>query len=227
MLITISRQYGAGGSEVARRVAEALGWRLVDNELVEQVAARAGLPVDEVAELDERVPTFIERLARTLAAATPELFPPPQGGGTVAPPAESDLVRITERVVAEIAEQGQVVLVGRAAPAVLARRTDALHVKVVAPKQYRIEVAAARLGVPAAKAAEFLEETDRMRARYSREYYQRDWHDPANYHMVLNTEALGMEGAVELIVAMASRERGKGNGEEKTGKGEGGRGKGV
>jgi cytidylate kinase len=202
MLITISRQYGAGGSEVARRVAEALGWRLVDNELVGQVAARAGLPADEVAELDERVPTFIERLARTLAAATPELFPPPQGGAVV-PSAESDLVRITERVVAEIAEQGRVVLVGRAAPAVLARRTDALHVKVVAPKQYRIEVAAARLGVPAAKAAEILEETDRMRVRYTKEYYHRDWNDPANYHMVLNTEALGMEGAVELIVAMA------------------------
>ncbi len=76
MLITISRQYGAGGSEVAQRVAAALGWRLVDNEMVEQVAARAGLKPEDVAELEERVPTFVERLARTLAAATPELFPP-------------------------------------------------------------------------------------------------------------------------------------------------------
>src|SRR5262249_25582825 len=75
MLITIARQYGAGGSEVARRVAGALEWRVVDNELVEQVAARAGLQPEDVAELEERVPTFVERLARTLAAATPELFP--------------------------------------------------------------------------------------------------------------------------------------------------------
>lgn len=204
MLITISRQYGAGGSEVARRVAEALGWRVVDNELVEQVAARAGLAPEEIAQMEERVPTFVERLARTLASATPEIFTPTAGGGTVAPLEEADLVRITETVVAEIAEQGKVVLVGRAAPAVLARRTDALHVQLVAPKAYRITVAAARLQVPPPKAAEILEETDKMRARYNREYYHRDWSDPINYHMVLNTEALGLNGAAEVIVRRAS-----------------------
>lgn len=203
MLITISRQYGAGGSEVARRVAEVLCWHVVDNELIARVAARAGLQPEEVAALEERVPTFVERLARTLAAATPELFPLPRAGGTVAPLEESDLVSITEAVVGEIAEGGRVVLVGRAAPAVLARRTDALHAKVVASKAYRIQVAAKRLGIPAAKAAEVLEETDRMRARYNREYYQRDWNDPVNFHMVLNTEALGMDGAAQLIVDRA------------------------
>jgi CMP/dCMP kinase len=202
MLITISRQYGAGGSEVARRVAQALGWRVVDNELVEQVAARAGLSPEDVAQMEERVPTFVERLARTLAAATPEVFPPTLGG-TVAPLQEADLVRITETVVAEIAALGKVVLVGRAAPAVLARRIDALHVKLVASKSHRIAVAAVRLGVLPAKATEILEETDSMRARYHRQYYQRDWHDPVNYHMVLNTEALGLDGGAEVIVSRA------------------------
>jgi cytidylate kinase len=205
MLITISRQYGAGGSEVARRLADALGWHVVDNELVEQVAARAGLKPEDVAEREERVPSFIERLARTLAAATPELLPAAQAGGTGPSLEEEDLVRITETVVAEIAERGRVVLVGRAAPAVLASRTDALNVKVVAPKPYRIETAARRLGLPPPKAAEALEEADRMRARYNREYYHRDWNDPVNYHMVLNTEALGIDGTVEVVVARARR----------------------
>jgi cytidylate kinase len=77
MLITISRQYGAGGSEVAALVAGTLGWRVVDNELVERVAARAGLTTEDVAQREERVPTFIERLARTVVAATPELVVPP------------------------------------------------------------------------------------------------------------------------------------------------------
>ncbi len=203
MLITISRQYGAGGSEAARRVADALGWRVVDNELIEQVAARAGVHPDAVADMEERVPTFVERLARTLAAATPELFTPSSGGGTVAPMEEADLVRITETVTAEIAERGRVVLVGRAAPAVLARRTDALHVRLVAPKPYRIDVAAARLHISQAQAAEILEETDQMRARYNRQYYHRDWQDAANYHLVLNTEALGIAGAVDVIVGRA------------------------
>ena len=74
MLITVSRQFGAGGSEVARRVAAALGWRVVDNELIEAVAARAGLPPERVAEREERCATFVERLARTLAAGSPRSF---------------------------------------------------------------------------------------------------------------------------------------------------------
>ena len=69
MIITISRQFGAGGAEVAKRVADRLQWRVADNEFVDRVAARAGLTPDEVAVREERVPNFIERLARALASA--------------------------------------------------------------------------------------------------------------------------------------------------------------
>ena len=203
MLITISRQFGAGGSQVARQVAERLGWRVVDNELIEEVAARAGLPKEHVAEREERVSTFVERLARTLAAASPDVFPPPDSAGAIVDVPETDLVRITETVVAEIAAQGKVVLVGRAAPAVLSREADALHVKLVAPRAFRIQVAASRLGCAADKAALVLDQTDKNRARYLREYYRRDWDDPVNYHLVLNTGVLGFDGATEMIVARA------------------------
>jgi cytidylate kinase len=203
MLITISREYGAGGSEVASRVAGALGWRVVDNELVERVAARAGLTPADVAQREERVPTFIERLARTLVAATPELLVPPEAGGTASSLPEEDLVRVTQLVVEEVAAEGKVVLVGRAAPAVLAGKHDAIHVKVVAPREWRIRAAAERLGVPPAEAASITDDTDKMRARYHRQYYERDWNDPTNYHMLLNTAALGLEGAAAVIVGRA------------------------
>ncbi|MGZ8391684.1 MAG: cytidylate kinase-like family protein [Gemmatimonadales bacterium] len=205
MIITISRQYGAGGSAVASRVATALGWRLVDNELVEEVAARAGLPASDVAEREERVPSFAERLARTLAASTPELFAAPVPGGTVPRLQETDLVRITETVVAEVAAKGRAVLVGRAAPAVLALESNSLHVQLVAPRAWRIQAAAERLGMDQARAAEILDETDRTRAGYLRQFYRRDWYDPVNYHMVLNTGVLGHEGATEVIVGEARR----------------------
>jgi cytidylate kinase len=205
MLITISRQYGAGGSEVARRVASALGWRVVDNELVEEVAARAGVPPEQVAEQDERVPSFVERLARTLAASTPELFPPSAAGAALPPLQEADLVRITESVVAKAAAKGRLVLVGRAAPAVLAQERDSLHVKLVAPKPYRIQAAAERLGVDLQKAATVVDESDSTRDRYHRQYYHRDWNDPVNYHLVLNTGALGLDGATSVIVSEARR----------------------
>jgi len=203
MLITISRQFGAGGSIVAKKVADELGWRVVDNELVEQVAERAGLPPERVAEREERVSTFVERLARTLAAASPEVFPPPDSVGAALDVPEADLVRITEAVVAEIAAQGRVVLVGRATPAVLSREADALHVKLVAPRAFRIQVAASRLGCPPDRAATVLDQTDKMRARYHREYYRRDWDDPVNYHLVINTGVVGFDGAAGVVVGRA------------------------
>jgi cytidylate kinase len=203
MLITISRQYGAGGSEVAKLVADALGWRLVDNELVEKVGARAGLSAEEIAGIEERTPSFIERLAQVLATSTPELFPP--ATGTVPELSEATLVRITEAVVAEAAAEGRAVLVGRAAPAVLAREREALHVKLVAPRPFRIRVAATRLALDLKDAERVMQQTDAQRERYHREHYGRDWSDPVGYHMVLNTERLGYDGTVAIIVAEAGR----------------------
>ncbi|MEA2713058.1 MAG: hypothetical protein QOK27_1019 [Gemmatimonadales bacterium] len=190
---------------MARRVAAELGWRVVDNELVEEVAARAGVSPEQVAERDERAPSFVERLARTLAASAPELFPSSVPGGTVPKLQEVDLVRMTESVVAEAAAKGRLVLVGRAAPAVLAQERDSLHLKLVAPKPYRIQAAAERLGVDLQTAAAVVDESDSTRARYHRQYYQRDWNDPVNYHMVLNTGVLGLDGATSVIVSEARR----------------------
>jgi cytidylate kinase len=209
MLITISRQYGSGGSAIAQRVAEALDWKLVDNELVERVANRAGLSLEEVVQREERAPSFIERLARVLASATPELFPPPSG--TVLEQSEQDLVRITEAVVADIAAEGNVVLVGRSAPAVLDRADGALHVKLVASPAFRIRATVTRFGLDSKDAERIMRETDANRERYHRDYYNRDWNDPLNYHLTLNTERLGLEGAADVIVAEVRRRKAEAN----------------
>lgn len=205
MLITLSRQYGAGGSEVARLVAETLGWTVVDNDIVDRVARRAGLTPEVVARQDERVPGFVERLARALTASSQEYAVPELGIAVGQEP--PDLVRITELVVQELAAEGRVVLVGRAAPAVLGTALDALHVKLVAPREFRIRTAALAERVDLRSAEALMDETDANRARYHREHYGRDWDDPAHYHMVLNTGFLGFDGAGRLIVAEA-RHRG-------------------
>ncbi|HXG43966.1 MAG TPA: cytidylate kinase-like family protein [Gemmatimonadales bacterium] len=201
MLITISRQYGAGGSEVARMVAERLGWQVVDNEIVDLVARRAGLTREAVASRDERVPGFVERLAHALAVSSQEYAVPELG--VAVRTEEPALVRITEMVVKEIAAEGRVVLVGRAAPAVIGQAPDALHVKLVAPRAFRVRVAMEAEGLDAPTAERRLEEVDAQRARYHRDHYGRDWDDPVHFHMVLNTGLLGFEGAAEVIVARA------------------------
>jgi cytidylate kinase len=199
MLITISREYGAGGSAVATAVAAALGWHVVDNELIEEVARRAGLSATEVERREERGPTFPERVARALAAASPELL----GNVPEAPDAaEARLVRITEQVVAEAAAD-HAVLVGRAAAAVVGRAEGVLHVRLVAAPEYRAGIVAARLGIAVDEAERRLKDVDAHRARYHRQYYHRDWADPHHYHLVLNTGWLGIDRAAAVVVAAA------------------------
>jgi cytidylate kinase len=202
-LITITRQYGSGGSDIARLVAKALGWTLIDNEFVDQVARMAGLPAEEVAQLEERAPSLLERVARTLAVASPEMFittasAPPEGD-------EATIVKMTERVIAEAAAEGRAVLVGRGAQAMLANRENALHVYVVASKPWRRKLAVERLGVDPANVDKVVDETDKQRDHYVKSHYGRDRHDITNYDLVVNAETLGFEGAAALMVAEAKR----------------------
>lgn len=211
-LVTITRQYASGGSEVARLAAQRLGWTLIDNEFVDQVARLAGLTHEEVARREERAPGLLERLARTLAVASPEMFMSSAGaagGESGAMPAveadEATLVKMTERVIAEAAREGRAVVVGRGAQAMLAARGNALHVYVVASKPWRRQLAVDRLGVALADADKVLAETDQQRDRYVKTFYGRDRQDLGAYDMVLNPERLGLDGAAAVIVAEVKR----------------------
>ena len=203
-VITITRQYASGGSEIAQLVGRALRWTVIDNEFVDEVARRAGLPPDEVAQREERAPGLLERLARTLAVASPEMFIATAGVPRVEED-ETTILRMTERVIREAALEGRVVLVGRGAQALLAQRDDALHVYVVASKPWRARLAIERLGVNPAEVDRVVDETDQQRDRYVKTSYGRARQDPLNYDMVLNTERLGFEGAAALVVAEAQR----------------------
>jgi len=205
----VTRQYASGGSEIARLVVDRLGggWTLIDNEFVDQVAHLAGLSTDEVARREERAPGLLERLAQTLAVASPEMFIT-TGEHPMPVEAEEDLVtKMTERVIAEAAAEGRVVLVGRGAQAVLATRPNALHVYVIGSKPFRRKVAIERLGVDPAKVDKVIDETDQHRDQYVKAHYGRDRQDLTQYDLVVNAERLGFEGAADLIVAEVKRRR--------------------
>lgn len=203
-VVTITRQFGAGGSEVARRVAQRLGWTVVDNEFVSAVAAQAGLPAAEVAAHEERVPSLIVRLGRALAASAPEMFVP--APAATAELEEDRMVAVTERVVREAAAHGRVVLVGRGAQAILAAtpHQDALHVYVTAPREVRIGAVMERLGLSAPDAAHTADTTDADRDRYVHRHYGRRRDDPAHFHLVVNTALLGFDGAADVVCCAAS-----------------------
>ena len=204
-VITVSRQYASGGSAIAKQVADRLGWTIVDHEFVDRVSERVGLPPDEVAQREERVASLIERLANTLAVSSPELF---LAAGDLAPEAtrsSDDIVRMTEAVIQEAAELGNVVLVGRGAQAYLAHSEDTLHVRVVALREVRIRTAAQRLGVGEKEAERTVDRRDNERKDYVRTHYQRDWDDSCNYHLVVNSALMSYEGAADLIVGGTKR----------------------
>jgi len=201
MFITISRQYASGGSDVAAIVAEALGWTVIDDDFVDRLSERSGLTPDDVASLEERVPTFLERLAQSSALSFPEyLSTTPE---VLDEPGELKLAKLSRELVAELGRRDRMVFVGRACAAVLGREADALHVRLVASADFRVRYAVEHLGVAKEEAEGLLETTDHNRERYHREFYQRDWSDPTLYHFVLNTEWLGIEAAARVVVARA------------------------
>ena len=201
MLITISRQYMAGGSEVAAEVAAVLDWTVIDDALIDAVAERSGFTPDDVRNLEESVPTFMERFAQSSAFSSPEsLMAAPSA---IAGPATVELAHVTRTVIEELSQRDHIVFVGRAAAVILAGERDAIHVRLVAPVSVRVRAAMNELALDEADAQAEVRERDDIRERYHLELFGRDWNDASNYHMVLNTDALGLSGTAELIVARA------------------------
>ena len=200
-VITISRMYGSGGSEVAERVANALGWSLFDNALIDQVAERSGLTPDDIAAQDERVPSIVERIAAALSAGSPEVMPPLQGGAMET--TEDRIVAVTRLVIEEAVQTGPAVFVGRGAQCLLAERTDTLHVFCYAPQWALRKYAMDKFGIGAGEADHKVNDMNRHREQYVKRHWHRNWRAYENYHMCLDTAWLGLEGAAELVLSAA------------------------
>ena len=199
-IITISRMYGSGGSDVAARVAHALQWSLLDNAFVDAVAERLGVPASEVQAREERSPSLVERLATALAVASPEILPPP---AEQLPPSEERMLEVTRRIIEEAVARGNCVLVGRGAQSVLARRAGVLHVFCHAPREALVRRVAERRGVSLAEAEKNVDEINKQREQYVRTTFKRSWKAHENYHLSVNTDWLGIDGAAQAIVAAA------------------------
>lgn len=200
-IVTISRQYGSGGSEIAERVARALGWQLYDNAVVDSVAARLGMTPAEVSAREERVPTLGERFASAMSLAAPEALI--TGEYAVIPPSEDRIVAVTQRVMEEAVQAGPAVIVGRGAQCLLATRSDALHVFCYAPLESLTEYAMTTLGLKPDEARRKVIDMNARREEYVKRHWRREWRDLANYHLCVNTAWLGIDGAAELVTRMA------------------------
>jgi len=202
VIITVSRMFGSGGSDVAARVARQLGWPVLDNAVVDAVAERLGISRAEASSIEERVPSLSERIASSLRMSTPE-FVVPVADASLTETAEVRIVDVTKRVMEEAAQQGDAVIVGRGAQCMLADRPDALHVFCYAALPALVEYAIAHRGVNPANAAHEVEKMNRQREQYIKRNWGRDWRAFENYHLCVDTGRLGIETAADVVVAAA------------------------
>jgi CMP/dCMP kinase len=199
--ITITRQFGSGGGEVARLVAEALGWRLVDNDFIDGIAKGLRATPAVVQAIDERAPSLAERLADALALGGGEMVS--ASLATPMPPTEQRIADVTREVIEEAVARGPVVVVGRGAQALLAPRNDILHVYCYAPHASLVERVMERDGLGLEETEKLVREKNQQREQYVKRTFGREWLAPEHYHIMLNTAWLGIDRCVELVIDLA------------------------
>jgi cytidylate kinase len=201
-VVCISRQDGAATEEVARRVAEALSYRLIDEDIVARTAIEAGVDHEVVADVERRKSALV-RLVESMGAAA-------AGPGYVAlapdQPLSDDLRGLIRSVIEDIAAEGSAVIVAHAASLALAQRNDALRVLVTASPETRQERVASALGIGAGEAARECKRSDLARADYLKRFYDVGAELPTHYDIVINTDRIGPDEAAAVIVATAAGE---------------------
>ena len=195
MIVAFARELGAGGREIGERVAHSLGAELLDNQIVDLVAARLGAPASYVQAHDEHVAGFVERLFRVITSAYPEAYV-----GELPDWSEERLAELTASIIQERARTASLVVIGRGAPVLLADRGDVLRVLVVASMQTRVRRLGSRLGCAPEEALLRIRESDQHRSAYMQQHYRVDWRNPTLYDVVLNTDRIGFDAAAALIV---------------------------
>ncbi len=202
--ITMTRLFGSGGSEVARRVAEALGWRLFDGAFVDGIAKGLRATPADARAIDERAPSLAERLADALALGGGEVVS--AALSTPMPPTEQRIAEVTREVIERAVARGPAVIVGRGAQAYLAAHSDVLHVHCYAPHDALVERTMKRESLNEEEADKLVKAKNQQREQYVNRMFGRSWLAPEHYHIMLNTAWLGQDRCVELVLDLA-RER--------------------
>lgn len=202
-VITLEREYGSGGGEIAISLAVRLGWKLWDQLLTEEIARRLDCDCGAVTKHEEKRDPVYYRLLKAFMRGSFE-------GSLNAPRlniVDTECVReVVQKLLPEIADAGKAVIVGRGSAYYLSKRLDAFHVFIYAPFQDRVRRLQAS-GKNQKEAIELVETVDRDRADFITKYFNVDWPGRHRFHLMVNS-GMGTEVAVEIILdALASYER--------------------
>jgi cytidylate kinase-like protein len=201
-LITISREFGAGGSELGVLLGRQLGWPVLDHELVRQLAARLSCDEGEVVAMDEHAPSFLERLAAMALVTAPESRVHSTPWAT-----DPDCVAAAAReVLLEAAQTPPLIVVGHGGNCLFRNRTDVLRIRVAAPFDVRVRRVAQRTGASSQRATAEVRRKDGDRQQYLQRYYQSDVNDACEYDLQINTGTLSLDAAASLVLSLLRTE---------------------
>jgi cytidylate kinase len=181
--LTVAREFGSGGGRIAKTVADLLGWKLLDNEIITAIAETARVDSRIVQHYDERINSWLKRIneeaIRGIAMASGPL------GEKEIFDAQT-MAKLTRRIIEEAHAAGKCVIVGRGAQCILQHKSDAYHVFVYAPLRERVERLKKRLE-PGANVEQRLRTVDGERARYLHQRFGRNWCDQHLYNMLISS----------------------------------------
>jgi len=203
-VVCISQAEGAGGAQVGHLVADKLGFRYVDEEIVARAAAKGGISPRDVAD-EERRKTLLSRLLQEMgrgAAVESYAF---SGAAELAAegPSADDIRGMIQEAIDETAGQGDVVIVAHAASRALSRQPDVLRVLVTASLETRARRLSESHGIEPKEAKKSIKEADAARADYFRRFYGDATERPTHYDLVINTDVLSIEQSAELVTRAA------------------------
>jgi cytidylate kinase len=205
-VVCISRDVGAGGEDIGRAVASQLGFRYVDEQIVQRVAEQSGLDHARVAGVEERrglIARLLDAVEQS-AAGLPEPYMYAADVQLPGPPGD-DVRELIRDAVRQTADEGDVVIVAHAASHVLAGRTEALRVWVTGSPDACAQRLVAHSGVDAKRAGELVEGGRKARADYLRRFHDVKQELPSQYDVVLSTDALSVDDAAAAVVMLAGR----------------------
>lgn len=195
-IITVEREYGAGGSLVAAELAHRKGWQLLDQQLTGEIARLASVDDKVVARCDEKCDTLMHRLAKVFWRGSYERALPISDDKIF----DTDMmVNLAHCIIEQKAKEGQCVIVGRGGPYILRNRPDTFRVFIYGSRDEKIK-RMVRLKMSEKEAIEMVDTIDQERAAFVRKYFNLEWPSRWLYHLMLNSDQ-GIEYVTEIILS--------------------------
>ena len=203
-IVTVEREYGCGSAEIAKQLASRLGWKLWDQELTEEIARVARVDCAAVSRCEDRLDSRFHRLVKVFWRGSYERSTKLDLEDSF----DADrMVEIGEKVMREIAEKGDCVIVGRGAPYHLRERADTFHVFMYAPRGEKLR-RLQTMGKGLREAEELIETIDRDRIEFIKHYFGADWPTRSLYHVMINT-SMGDENVIATVLQTMQRLEGR------------------